>query len=153
MTRDVQRLLAGMRSADLVTTAAPPAPRPPRPPRLPRRPEGRQIGLFAPQVFDLTYLSLGAGVQSTALLICSVLGLHGVPKADVAIFADTQDEPAWVYAHLERLAAWSAARGIPVERVTIGCLSQHVRERHAGLRTRFAAIPAWTRGYDGRAAS
>jgi len=26
--------------------------------------------------YDLTYLSLGAGVQSSALLVCSALGLH-----------------------------------------------------------------------------
>ncbi len=45
--------------------------------------------------FDFTYLSLGAGVQSTAMLIMSALGLYGCPNADVAIFADTGDEPAW----------------------------------------------------------
>ena len=43
----------------------------------------------------LTYLSLGAGVQSTALLVISAHGLYGCPRADLAIFADTQDEPAY----------------------------------------------------------
>ncbi|KKM78901.1 hypothetical protein LCGC14_1355330 [marine sediment metagenome] len=42
---------------------------------------------------DFTYISFGAGVQSTALLIMSNLGLKDCPKADVAIFADTGDEP------------------------------------------------------------
>jgi len=47
--------------------------------------------------YDFAYASLGAGVQSTALVVLSTLGLHGCPRADCAIFADTQDEPAWVY--------------------------------------------------------
>ena len=50
---------------------------------------------------DLTYLSFGGGVQSTALIACSALGLYGVPKADVAIFADTQAELAKTYKHIE----------------------------------------------------
>lgn len=83
------------------------------------------------------YLSLGAGVQSTALLILSALGLRGCPKADVAIFADTQDEPGWVYRHLERLEPWAAALGIPVLRVTAGRLSDQVLGIGRG-------IPAWT---------
>src|SRR5271170_6914244 len=62
--------------------------------------------------YDFTYLSLGAGVQSTAMLIMSALGLQGCPKADVAIFADTGDEPAWLYDHLETLKKWSS---IPIQ--------------------------------------
>lgn len=81
----------------------------------------------------LTYLSLGAGVQSTALLVMSNLGLHGCPRADVAIFADTQDEPAYVYEHLEALEAWSE---IPIRRVTAGRLS--------GAGEGFLRIPAFT---------
>jgi hypothetical protein len=65
--------------------------------------------------YDLTYLSFGAGVQSTALLVCSNLGLHGVPRADVAIFADTGYEPAYVYKQVETMRKWSE---IPVETVT-----------------------------------
>ncbi len=97
----------------------------------------------------LTYLSLGAGAQSSALLVCSALGLHGVPRADVAIFADTQDEPAWVYEQVNLLRAWAAPHGIPVESVTLGCLSADTLDRHKGGRTRIAAIPAFTQGRDG----
>ena len=50
--------------------------------------------------FDLTYISLGAGRQSTAMAICSALGLYNVPKASIALFADTGDEPPNVYEHL-----------------------------------------------------
>jgi hypothetical protein len=99
--------------------------------------------------YDFTYLSLGAGVQSTALLAMSALGLHSCPKADVAIFADTGDEPAWVYEHLERLKEWSS---IPIHVTAKGHLSQDVQDRLTGKKKRFAAIPAWTRGKDGRAA-
>ncbi len=99
--------------------------------------------------FDFTYLSLGAGVQSTALLVLSSLGLHGCPKADVAIFADTGDEPGWVYDHLERLKAWSP---IPIHVTSRGRLSRDVEDRLTGRKKRCAAIPAWTRGRDGKEA-
>lgn len=71
--------------------------------------------------YDLTYLSFGAGVQSTALLVCSNLGLHGVPRADVAIFADTGYEPQYVYDQLETMRKWSK---IPVEVVSAGDTSR-----------------------------
>lgn len=97
--------------------------------------------------FDLVYLSLGAGVQSSALLVCSALGLHGVPKAAVAIFADTQNEPRHVYEAVDRLRAWAAPHGIPVETVTEGNLLEDAKARIAGTRSRFASIPTWVRTY------
>jgi 3'-phosphoadenosine 5'-phosphosulfate sulfotransferase (PAPS reductase)/FAD synthetase len=52
-------------------------------------------------VSDLTVLSLGAGIQSTTVLL---LALDGVlPPFDRVVFADTGDEPAAVYEHLARL--------------------------------------------------
>lgn len=48
-------------------------------------------------------LSLGAGVQSTAVLLMSLDG--DLPPFDSVVFADTQDEPRAVYDHLERLHA------------------------------------------------
>jgi hypothetical protein len=65
------------------------------------------------------YLSFGAGVQSSALLACSTFGLYGVQRADVAIFADTQQEPAWVYAQVEALRAKTDIR---IDTVTAGDL-------------------------------
>jgi hypothetical protein len=96
----------------------------------------------------VTYLSFGAGVQSTALLIMSNLGLLDCPKADLAVFADTGDEPSWVYENVKRLKAWSK---IPVDIVKQGHLSADVIGRHNGTGGRFAAIPAFTLGDDGRA--
>lgn len=92
----------------------------------------------------MRYLSLGAGVQSSALLILSAEGI--IPRADFAIFADTQNEPLWVYEHLERLEEWSP---IKIVRVTEGCISDDVIARHRGKRKRFAAIPAFTANADG----
>lgn len=88
-------------------------------------------------------------MQSSALLIMSNLGILKCPKADVAIFADTGDEPSWVYEQVERMKVWSK---IPVVTVTAGCISADTVARHKGARTRFTAIPAFTEGVDGRAA-
>lgn len=82
--------------------------------------------------YDYTYISLGAGVQSSFLAVCSVLGLHNVPRADVAIFADTQDEPKGVYAHLDRLSAWLEERGLDVQICTAGRLSES-KNKHEPL--------------------
>lgn len=49
----------------------------------------------------ITILSLGAGVQSTALALMAERGMIDKPAA--AIFADTMDEPKKVYEHLGRL--------------------------------------------------
>jgi len=100
-------------------------------------------------VTDLTYLSLGAGVQSSALLVMSNLGLHDCPKADVAIFADTQSEPQWVYDQLDWLKTWST---IPVEVCTAGSLREDALHWVQGSRSRLAQIPQWTVGKTGKAA-
>lgn len=60
----------------------------------------------------INILSLGAGVQSSTLLLMSCVG--DLPKPDAAIFADTGWEPKAVYAHLGWLASYAGARGIPV---------------------------------------
>lgn len=64
-------------------------------------------------------LSLGAGVQSTTLLLMAV---EGELQLDCAIFADTGWEPAAVYTHLDWLVDQSQRAGIPVHRVTGGDL-------------------------------
>lgn len=69
------------------------------------------------------YITLGAGVQSSALLAMSALGLRDCPKAVCAIFADTQDEPPWVYEQLAALATFGGVHSIRVITVTKGKLS------------------------------
>ena len=63
----------------------------------------------------LSILSLGAGVQSTTVLLMSCVG--ELPKLDCAIFADTGWEPAAVYEHLTWLTEYSEKCGIPVHKV------------------------------------
>lgn len=60
----------------------------------------------------LRILSLGAGVQSTTVLLMSIKGL--LPKLDHAIFADTGWEPKEVYEHLERLKEFAYRHDMPV---------------------------------------
>jgi hypothetical protein len=60
-------------------------------------------------------LSLGAGVQSTTVLLLSIDG--DLPAFDRVVFADTQDEPGAVYEHLARLRELA-----PIDVVTAGAL-------------------------------
>lgn len=53
---------------------------------------------------DLRVLSLGAGVQSSAVLFMMLEGK--IPMADAAIFADTGNEPKEVYKHLDYLKGY-----------------------------------------------
>jgi hypothetical protein len=94
-------------------------------------------------VADFTYLSLGAGVQSSALLVMSAKGLYGCPKADIAVFADTGDEPYWVYDQVKRLMGWGAHHGIAVHTTQRGHLSHDftVGQRNG---KRFASVPLFT---------
>lgn len=93
--------------------------------------------------YDLTYLSLGAGVQSTALYFMSARGDHGVERVDYAVFADTGDEPQWVYDTLDRIR--KADAGIPVEVVTAGKLSTDTINKIDGGR-RVASLPLFSDG-------
>lgn len=73
----------------------------------------------------LRLLSLGAGVQSTTLLLLAAEGR--LPKLDGAIFADTGWEPAAVYNHLDRLEREVAKpAGIPIYRVSTGRIQDDV---------------------------
>jgi hypothetical protein len=88
-------------------------------------------------------LSLGAGVQSTTLLLMSLDGT--LPKVDYAIFADTGWEPARVYEHLDRITELAAGGGIPVLRVSEGDLrADAINPEH-----RYASIPYFVRNPDG----
>ncbi|GAP46917.1 hypothetical protein [Streptomyces azureus] len=73
----------------------------------------------------LRLLSLGAGVQSTTLLMLAAEGR--LPGLDGAIFADTGWEPAAVYEHLDRLEEEIAKpAGIPIYRVSTGRIQDDV---------------------------
>lgn len=90
-------------------------------------------------------LNLGAGVQSTALYLMFMRG-EILPQIDCAIFADTQDEPADVYKHLEWL---KSLNGPPILVRTKGRLSEHLMKGQNSSGGRFASIPAYTLRPDG----
>lgn len=93
-------------------------------------------------------LNLGAGVQSTTLYLMACLGEKDVP-IELAIFADTGDEPQAVYEHLEWLE--KIENGIPIVRVTAGNLGDNLQVGENSTGQRFASIPAFTLRPDGTA--
>lgn len=97
-----------------------------------------------PQPPALRILSLGAGVQSTTLLMLSADGT--LPKLDAAVFADTGWEPAAVYTHLDRLDREVAQpAGIPIHRVSVG----NIRNDALDPEHRFASMPLFIKNPDG----
>src|SRR5262245_15731462 len=103
----------------------------------------------------LRVLSLGAGVQSTCVLLLSCRGV--LPKLNAAVFADTQWEPDAVYKHLAWLEVEARSSGIPVHRVTAGDLrADGIQFRRTGGKAcgdpgyrRFASIPLYVKNPDG----
>ncbi|GAA1122565.1 hypothetical protein [Nocardiopsis composta] len=91
----------------------------------------------------LRLLSLGAGVQSSTLLL---LAAHGAFRFDYALFADTGWEPRPVYAHLRRLEAIAEAAGIPVLRVSAG----NIRNDALDTERHFVSMPLFTTSPEGQ---
>lgn len=91
----------------------------------------------------LRLLSLGAGVQSTTVLLLACEGT--IPTFDIALFADTGWEPRAVYGNLERLRAHAAKAGIPVRTVSAG----NIRTDALDPNHRFVSMPLHTRNPDG----
>ena len=90
------------------------------------------------------FLSLGAGVQSSTLLL---LAMHRrIRGFDAAIFADTGWEPLAVYRDLQRLTRFAEQAGIPVVRVRKG----HIRRDALDPTHRFASMPLYTLGPAGQ---
>ena len=85
-----------------------------------------------------TYLSLGCGVQSGTLAEMIAEGV--LPPIDVAIFADTGDEPQYVYDYRDYLKDRLATKNVPLVTVQKGDL---IGDMYAGKR--FASIPLYTR--------
>ena len=89
------------------------------------------------------YLSLGAGVQSSVVLLLAARGQ--IAPFDAAVFADTGWEPAAVYSQLDRLERIAAPAGIPVVRVSAG----NIRRDALDPAHRFASMPLFTLGPNG----
>jgi hypothetical protein len=86
-------------------------------------------------------LNLGAGVQSTWVYLAYMRG-EIAPQIDVAIFADTGEEPAAVYDHLR----WLQSLGGPpiLVRSTGTRLGDDLLHGQNSTKQRFASIPAYT---------
>lgn len=99
-------------------------------------------------------LSLGAGVQSSALFLMSASGQ--LPALDAAVFSDTQWEPRETYAYLSYLEAISLQHQIPIYRVIAGniranALNARMRQAEYGELEggRWASLPLFTKNADG----
>jgi hypothetical protein len=92
----------------------------------------------------LSVLSLGAGVQSTTLLL---MMLHDeIPRADHVIFADTGWEPQKVYEHLENLKVLMEKANMPFHMVSKG----NIRQDFLTDGKRYASMPLHMIGEDGK---
>ena len=92
-------------------------------------------------------LNLGAGVQSTALYLMSLDGEFD-ERIDLAVFADTQEEPESVYGHLEWLRSLG---GPPILTDTAGKLGDDLIHGKNSTGQRFTSIPAFTSAEPGKA--
>ena len=92
---------------------------------------------------ELTYLSLGWGVQSWTL--AAMVALGDLPPVDLAIHADTNHEAAGTYAHARKWTPWLGERGVRVVTVT-GDNTEVVRD---WANSRSVMIPAFTLAKDG----
>lgn len=91
-------------------------------------------------------LSLGAGVQSTTLLL---MMLHDeIPRADHVIFSDTGWEPSKVYEHLTYLQGLMQEADMPFHIVSQG----NIREDFLAGDRRYASMPLYVRNPDGKKA-
>jgi len=87
-------------------------------------------------------LSLGAGVQSSTILLMACRG--ELEKPALAIFADTGWEEPRTYAHLNFLEDEAKKAGIPLLRVSSGNVRDDLLNA-AEMKTRFQQIPLFMR--------
>ncbi|GAK12218.1 hypothetical protein [Geomicrobium sp. JCM 19039] len=90
---------------------------------------------------DVHVLSLGAGVQSTAMLYMSLRG--DLPKPDYIVFADTGWEPQDVYDHVEFLKRECERYGQELVIVNNGNIKDDMLES-ARTGKRMASLPYFT---------
>lgn len=97
---------------------------------------------------DLSVLSLGLGVQSTALYYMSSMEL--LPRVDYAIFVDTGKEKKKTIQYLKFLKGWQKENnGIPIIVVRKKNLYRDLLNSTNSTGQRFSSIPAFTKNEDG----
>lgn len=90
------------------------------------------------------FLSLGGGVQSSTL---AEMVAEGILEVDFVIFADTKDEPKWVYEQVDYLKIRLEKVDIPL--VVVSKEGSNGIMNDAKELTRFATIPLHTRTQTG----
>ncbi len=106
----------------------------------------------------LRVISLGAGVQSSAMFLMACKGIL-TPKPDAAIFADTQWESKEVYHWLDELERIGNEHSIPIIRATAGNLRADALtfmrgggpngKHRQGVNGRWASMPLYVLNPDG----
>lgn len=91
-------------------------------------------------------LSLGAGVQSSCLALMAERGEYGLPKPDLAIFADTGWEPQAVYDQLEWL---QSELSYEIVKVNNGDIRENILQGQMPDGSKFLGIPAFLVNRDG----
>lgn len=89
--------------------------------------------------FPIRVLSLGAGVQSSTLLLMMLKGQ--IPRPDHVVFSDTGWEPKAVYQHLDYLKGLMEKENIPFHVVRAG----NLREDFMTEGARFASMPLYVK--------
>lgn len=97
---------------------------------------------------EAVFISLGGGVQSSTLVEMYLEGDLDLPRLDGVLFADTGDEPAWVYQQVAYLRQRLATINVPLVTVSKGSLIADVQAEFG----RFVTMPLWVRGKDGKPA-
>ena len=92
-------------------------------------------------------LSLGAGAQSTVLALMAESGELGLPKPDIALFADTGWEPPAVYENLEWLK--SQIKSFEIRTVSSGNIKSNLKAGVMPNGSKFIGIPAFLSKDDG----
>lgn len=97
---------------------------------------------------SLEIISLGLGVQSTALYYMSSMG--DLPRVDYAIFSDLGREGEETYAYLDYLLDWQKQNdGVPIIVRKEKNLYRDLLNSENSTGQRFASIPAFTLNDDG----
>lgn len=94
---------------------------------------------------DLKVLFLGAGLQSSLLIELVLIG--ELERPNMIIFADTGNEPRWVYTQVEYLKKRLNEQGLTLTIVNNGNI---VDDFISGSRYGFASMPLYTKNNKGR---
>lgn len=94
-------------------------------------------------------LSLGVGIQSTALYYMSSMG--ELERCDHAIFSDTGGEKTDTLLYWDHLLNWQKEHnGIGLHKANYKNLQADLLSQNNSSSNRFASIPAFTKGADGK---